>query len=57
MIATAVPSRSDDVALPAPRLVWEVHDAKHPLGAVVIDELVADRACGGLRIAPVVLRA
>jgi glutamate dehydrogenase (NAD(P)+) len=56
MIATAVPSASDEAALPAPRLVWEVRDGHRPLGAVVVDELVASRSCGGLRIAPTVTR-
>jgi glutamate dehydrogenase (NAD(P)+) len=41
---------------PPPRLVWEVSDGDRILGAVVVDDLVAGRACGGLRIAPVVTR-
>src|SRR5262245_34215762 len=39
---------------PPPRLAWRVADDDATLGAVVIDDVVAGRACGGLRIAPVV---
>jgi glutamate dehydrogenase (NAD(P)+)/glutamate dehydrogenase (NADP+) len=39
---------------PAARLAWRVADDHGPLGALVIDDVVAHRACGGLRIAAMV---
>ena len=36
------------------RLVWRVEEERGPLGALVVDDVVAGRACGGIRIAPAV---
>jgi glutamate dehydrogenase (NAD(P)+) len=44
----------DDPPQRTPRFVWRVDDGRGGLGQVVIDEIVAARACGGLRVAPVV---
>src|SRR5262244_706167 len=38
----------------AARLVWRVEEEHGPLGALVIDDVVAGRSCGGIRIAPAV---
>jgi glutamate dehydrogenase (NAD(P)+) len=54
MIASAIASAGVEPAAPEPRLLWQVKDGQGRLGALVIDELVAARACGGIRIAPVV---
>jgi len=53
MIASVVVS-AEEPALPEPRFVWQVTDRDAPLGALVIDDLVAGRTCGGVRVAPAV---
>jgi hypothetical protein len=53
MIASVVVS-PEEPAPPAPRFVWHVTDRDAPLGALVIDDLVAGRACGGIRVASAV---
>jgi len=53
MIASVVVS-PEELAPPAPRFVWHVTDRDAPLGALVIDDLVAGRACGGIRVASAV---
>ena len=52
MIAPALTRPSVERAASDPRLVWEVKDRGELLGALVIDDLVAGRACGGIRISP-----
>jgi glutamate dehydrogenase/leucine dehydrogenase len=54
MTAPAFVGPLDDLTQRAPRFVWHVDDGRGRLGQVVIDEIVAARACGGLRIAAVV---
>jgi glutamate dehydrogenase (NAD(P)+) len=49
MIA-AIATAGAEPAAPGARLVWQVTDGRMPLGTLVIDELVAARACGGIRI-------
>jgi len=53
MIAPAMIARDDDERS-APRLLWRVEEAGDLLGTLVIDQLVAGRACGGVRVAPAV---
>jgi glutamate dehydrogenase/leucine dehydrogenase len=52
MIAPAIASVAEERFASEPRLVWQVKDGSGLLGALVIDELVAARACGGIRISP-----
>src|SRR5262249_29961046 len=54
MTAPALAPRPSHAEPPAARLVWRVADHRGPLGALVIDDVVAHGACGGLRIAAVV---
>ncbi|HJQ83045.1 MAG TPA: Glu/Leu/Phe/Val dehydrogenase dimerization domain-containing protein, partial [Candidatus Binatia bacterium] len=54
MTAPAFAVRSDHGDRSSGRLVWRVADDHGELGAVVIDDLVAGRSCGGLRVAPAV---
>jgi len=57
MTAPAIAIPAAEHTAEAPSLVWQVMDRGRPLGTVVIDRLVAGRACGGLRIAPAVTSA
>ncbi len=54
MIVSAISPAVAPPAMAVSRLVWQVKDRSDLLGALVIDELVAARACGGIRIAPTV---
>ncbi|HLY38228.1 MAG TPA: Glu/Leu/Phe/Val dehydrogenase dimerization domain-containing protein [Candidatus Binatia bacterium] len=54
MTAPALAAGPRHAEPPAARLVWRVTDDHGPLGALVIDDVVAHRACGGLRIAAAV---
>lgn len=52
MTAPALAAAPEPVT--AARLVWRVEEEHGPLGALVIDDVVAGRSCGGIRIAPAV---
>jgi glutamate dehydrogenase (NAD(P)+) len=54
MIAPAIASIAEERTAPEPRLLWQVKGREGLLGALVVDELVAARACGGIRMAPTV---
>jgi len=54
MMAAAMIGGAEERSSPGPRLLWRVQDGGGLLGALVIDQLVAGRACGGLRVAPAV---
>jgi glutamate dehydrogenase (NAD(P)+) len=57
MTAPAIAIPVGEHTAEAPCLVWQVTDRGRPLGTVVVDRLIAGRACGGLRIAPAVTHA
>ncbi len=54
MSEAAATSYAREPAALRPALVQEVSDGDAPLGMLVIDRLIAGRACGGLRIAPAI---
>jgi glutamate dehydrogenase (NAD(P)+) len=52
--SVSVAYREDDGFAHQRRFVWQAREGPRLSGAVVVDELVGGRACGGIRIAPVV---
>jgi len=54
MTAPAFATGANDPEPAGARLLLRVSDARGPLGALVLDDVVAQRACGGLRIAAAV---